>query len=136
MGLGKGTKIKNITDGASHTLMVSEVIGWNTAFDGRGTWLLNSMGGSNFTAKTTPNSTTNDLIPICDSNISVGHPLHCTQDQTDGNVFAAARSRHSGGVATVYADASTHFVSNNIDSALWSALATIAGGESITSTAP
>ncbi|HEY2881641.1 MAG TPA: DUF1559 domain-containing protein [Pirellulales bacterium] len=131
MGWGKGVKFKHITDGTSHTMMVSEVLGWNTMYDGRGTWLLNSMGGSNFTGKTTPNSTTNDVVPICDTNIPTSDILHCAQNQTDGNVFAGARSRHSGGVVTVFADASTHFESNTIDAATWSALTTIAGGETI-----
>ncbi len=133
MGWGKGVKIKDVQDGTSHTLAVSEVVGWDHYLDGRGTWLAPAMGASSITGKTPPNSQTNDVIPMCASNIPVSDPLHCTLNQTDGNVFAAARSRHAGGVVTVFADASVHFESDSIDPAVWTAVTTIAGGEAIAS---
>jgi prepilin-type N-terminal cleavage/methylation domain-containing protein len=140
MGLGKGTKIKDIVDGSSHTLMVSEVIGWDNYLDGRGVWAGNMMGSSVFTGKTTPNSTTNDFIPMCDYvDIPANDLRHCyldpasgqQQDQKDGNVWAAARSTHIGGVMSVFADGSVHFETDTIDPATWMALTTIAGSESV-----
>jgi prepilin-type N-terminal cleavage/methylation domain-containing protein/prepilin-type processing-associated H-X9-DG protein len=134
MGFGKGTKIKNILDGTSHTVAVSEVLGWDSQFDGRGAWFSPAMGASSFTAKTTPNSSTNDVIPMCETRssvIPVTDPMHCTENRADGNVFAAARSRHPGGVVTVFADGSVHFEADTIDPAVWAALCTIAGGESV-----
>src|SRR5262245_49769839 len=35
LGYGHGTRVKDITDGTSHTCMVSEVLGWDSQFDGR-----------------------------------------------------------------------------------------------------
>jgi hypothetical protein len=131
LGWGKGVKNKDIGDGTTHTLAASEVVGWDHYQDGRGTWLANAMGSSNFTGKLTPNSETNDIIPMCYSGILVGDRLHCTQNQADGNVFAAARSRHPGGVEAVFADASARFESDSIDATVWRALSTIAGGETI-----
>ena len=90
MAYGRGTKAADIIDGLSNTLMVSEVVGYESYKDGRGVWAANAMGSSIFTAMTTPNSTTNDILPFCETTIPLGDPLHCTQDQKDGVVNAAA----------------------------------------------
>jgi len=129
MGYGRGTRPADITDGLSNTLMASEVVGYESTFDGRGCWVANAMGSSIFSAKTTPNSTTNDVLPMCESKIPNGDPLHCTQLQSSGKVFAAARSRHPGGVVALYADGSTRFTADTINAATWMALSTRAGGE-------
>ena len=124
MGYGRGTKASDVTDGLSNTLMASEVLTYDSYLDGRGGWVLTAMGSSIFTAKTTPNSTTNDVIPMCEPKIPVGDPLHCTQDQKDGAVFAAAQGAHPGGVVVMYADGSTRFTTNSVDAAVWTALST------------
>jgi prepilin-type processing-associated H-X9-DG protein len=46
--------------------------------------------------------------------------------------WRAARSRHSGGVNLALCDGSVRFVADSIDLALWRALATRAGGEALT----
>jgi Protein of unknown function (DUF1559) len=70
---------------------------------------------------------------MCDTtNIPLDDPLHCTQNRTDGNIFAAARSKHPGGVVALRADGSTHFEVDEIDPIRWQALSTIAGGEQLT----
>jgi len=133
MGLGRGIKVKDITDGTSHTVMVSEVLTWESPFDGRGVWLSPAMGASSFTGKTTPNSSTNDVVPMCETRASiipVTDPMHCTEDRIDGNVHAAVRSKHTGGVNTVFADGSIHFERDTIDPVVWAGLCTIAGDES------
>lgn len=129
MGWGLGTKPKDITDGLSKTMMCSEVLGWNTQFDGRGVWAANAMGSSVYVAKQTPNSSDNDNIPMCDAAIPGSDVLHCTQNRSDGKVWAAARSRHLGGVCVLYADGSVHFEADQIDPAAWTALSTRAGDE-------
>jgi hypothetical protein len=63
----------------------------------------------------------------------------CSQDQTGGNLTAiqvnehgtatTASSRHSGGVNLACADGSTHFVSDDIDRLIWSALGSRNGDE-------
>ena len=129
MGWGKGSKPKDITDGLSRTMMCSEVVGWDSQFDDRGVWAANAMGSSVYVAKQTPNSGDNDNIPMCDAAIAAGDVLHCTQDRTNGQVWAAARSRHPGGVVVLYADGSVHFETDQIDPAEWTALSTRAGEE-------
>jgi prepilin-type N-terminal cleavage/methylation domain-containing protein len=131
MGYGRGVKVKDITDGTSHTLMVSEVIATDTSADVRGTWTVASAGASVINGKTTPNSITNDVLAMCDTTIPDTDPMHCIQNQKDGNIFAAPRSRHSGGVVTVFGDGSIHFETDSIDPATWKALTTIAGGETV-----
>ncbi|HVU86173.1 MAG TPA: DUF1559 domain-containing protein [Pirellulales bacterium] len=129
MGYGRGTKATDIIDGLSNTLMVSEVLGYESYRDIRGCWAANSMGSSIFTAMTTPNSKTNDIIPMCEPNIPDGHPLKCKQDQSDGLVNAAARSMHPSGVVTLFADGSGRFTADSIDPTVWAALSTRAGGD-------
>jgi prepilin-type processing-associated H-X9-DG protein len=43
--------------------------------------------------------------------------------------YAAARSRHLGGVTIALADGSVRFIDDQIDLSLWRGIATQAGGE-------
>lgn len=128
-GWGQGTRITDITDGTSTTLFISEVLGYDDPADGRGAWAWGGMGGSTFTALYGPNSTTNDQIPACATTIPKGDPRHCTQNQSNGNVWASARSAHPGGVNASMGDGSVRFFANSIDLAVWHALATRANGD-------
>ena len=55
----------------------------------------------------------------------------CKNDLTWNGVAMTASSRHAGGVHLLLADGSLRFVDQSIDSALWQALGTIAGGETV-----
>jgi soluble lytic murein transglycosylase-like protein len=110
-------------------MMCSEVLSFDSQYDDRGVWAANAMGSSVYVARQTPNSAENDNIPMCDAAIPAGDPLHCSQNRADGQVWAAARSRHPGGVVSLYADGSTHFEVNDVDSAVWKALSTRAGDD-------
>lgn len=125
----KGVKLSEIRDGTSNTLALSEVMGWDVARDGRGVWAAPMIGSSNFTARTGPNSKTNDQIPACDPNIPVGHIMKCTENKNDGNVWAAARSAHSGGVNSAMVDGSVRFFTDGINLQVWQATATRAAGD-------
>jgi prepilin-type N-terminal cleavage/methylation domain-containing protein/prepilin-type processing-associated H-X9-DG protein len=142
MGTGQGTKFSQIIDGSSNTLLLSEVLGFDSSLDGRGGWVLQSMGSSNFSAKWEPNAhgdgidpETNaslpkrDRIAMCDARIQANDPLFCETRRTDSQVWAAARSRHPGGVNAAMCDASVRFVTDGIDLRIWRALATREGGE-------
>jgi prepilin-type N-terminal cleavage/methylation domain-containing protein/prepilin-type processing-associated H-X9-DG protein len=136
MGLGRGTRQAMIRDGSSNTLLISEVLTWDeTSSDWRGVWILPGIGANTFTARTTPNSLTPDTIPACDQNIPTGHPMKCVQNRqagaAGGVTWAAARSRHSGGVNSAMCDGSVRFFADSINAATWRALATRAGGETI-----
>ncbi len=144
MGTGKGTKITGMVDGTSNTVMFSELIPYTEALDGatsaspsgrnvdiRGAVLVPAVGGNMFTTFTAPNSTTPDQIISCESRMQTNHPLklNCTQNQTDGNTWAAARSVHTGGVNAAMADGSVRFIRDGINLQTWQAMGTKSGGE-------
>ena len=126
---GQGTRVAEFIDGTSTTLLISELLGFDDAADGRGAWVWGAMGGSTFTAKYGPNSIQNDVIPACSDAIKENDRRKCKQNQGDGNVWASARSNHSGGVNSAMADGSVRFFTDNIDVGLWQALATRGGGD-------
>jgi prepilin-type N-terminal cleavage/methylation domain-containing protein/prepilin-type processing-associated H-X9-DG protein len=143
-GIGKGVAIVAITDGTSNTLMFSEVLPYDvatgpanstevagTSIDWRGCTLVPGAGGNMFLSNTAPNSTTPDTFPGCDPNIPANYPdnLKCVQNRADGNTWAAARSKHSGGVNGCMADGSVRFFRNGIDLKAWQAMGSRAGGE-------
>jgi prepilin-type N-terminal cleavage/methylation domain-containing protein len=133
MGWGQGTKIHHIRDGASHTLAVSEVLGYDSKKDPRGVWTIHVPGSSLFTARLGPNSFEPDRIPICDGSIPKGNPLYCGRPyKDDGNLWAASRSAHPGGVVASMCDGAVRFVSDTVDLTTWQALATRAGDDDAT----
>ncbi|MBN2291380.1 MAG: DUF1559 domain-containing protein [Pirellulales bacterium] len=136
MGYGLGTKTRDISDGLAYTLGVSEVVGWDHPRDGRGAWVTTSVGGSTFTARTPPNNIPSaanpaDNLAMCYTGIPQNDPMYCTQNQSDGNIWAAARSKHPGCVNALMMDGSVHIFNDNIDLGIWRALATRAGGETV-----
>ncbi|MCY2992258.1 MAG: DUF1559 domain-containing protein [Planctomycetota bacterium] len=136
-GINRSSNFKDVTDGTSQTMMMAEVM----TLDGNG-WLgytseVTLAGGCAFTGHYTPNSPVceflaracfpagNNKIPCC---TSVGG------GQTDVNKqIITARSKHPGGVQVVLVDASVRFVSDNIDTSTWRALASSQGGEAVAS---
>jgi prepilin-type processing-associated H-X9-DG protein len=131
-GWGAGTKLKDFVDGSSQTLLLSEVLTNDDPADGRGVWTWVGMGASTFTAKLGPNSKEPDVIPACNTKIPTPDRMYCTQNRANGNVWAAARSEHSGGVNASMADGSVHFFSDSIDITIWRAMSTRAGEEPVT----
>lgn len=142
--LGKGVTLAGITDGTSNTLMISELLANETSQDGRGPWIVVWAGGNTFTANTTPNSQTPDVITRCSAtprmpckgvNIAlgaVGGAPNGTSAES-ARTYAAARSNHTGGVNAAMCDGSVRFYRDSIAQAAWSALATRANGEVNTS---
>jgi prepilin-type processing-associated H-X9-DG protein len=126
---GQGTRIAEFLDGTSNTTLISEVLATNTSGDWRGVWILPGIGANTFTAFTGPNAADPDVIPAC----SPEPTIPCTQlragPPTGGQTFAAARSRHTGGVNASMGDGSVRFVANGINLVTWRAMATRAGGE-------
>ncbi len=129
-----GVRPDDVHDGLSNTMAVSEVCFINSMAEGRGSWDISMPGAGSFMAKTRPNArgtnSTDDAYDHtfdCDQTIPATNPMHCTQDQSDEKIWAAARSRHPTGVNVVMADGAVGFVSNSIDVHVWQALATING---------
>jgi hypothetical protein len=116
--------------------------------DWRGAWMAPGMGASAFTGKFPPNAKgrgpdfrggstmydRGDLIPACGTGIETSPAfavIPCAEDGETANTWASARSAHNQGVDAAKGDGSVTFVSDDIDAAVWHALSTAAGEESI-----
>jgi hypothetical protein len=60
-----------------------------------------------------------------------GYKPLCSQSGSDTALYAAARSKHSGGVQAAMADASVRFFSDGVSATTWQQLGSRAGGEPI-----
>lgn len=140
--IGKGTTITDIRDGTSQTVLMSEVLNWMVPDsrvskaapagmnkDPRGAILCPTTGANTFTGKFPPNSFQTDVLIDVADNIPATDPMRAIANQKNGQIWAAARSKHLGGVNASFADGSVRFIRNSIDQNLWSALNTIANGE-------
>ena len=137
-GLNRGTRIKKISDGTSKTTCIVEYLrGIDTVSangDLRGWfWTMQSGAGLIF-ARTTPNSSSPDMIPAVHCDPEHNRPdlnLPCQNPGNNDNSYAGSRSRHPGGVHVLLCDASVQFVTDEIDLSIWQAMATTANGEMI-----
>lgn len=122
------TRLSDITDGTSNTMLMSEVIQakFDADFDIRGDMLNDDRPCTQFMTLNTPNSGT-DVSPYCNAALYPYNPP-CTNANS---VYAhkAARSKHTGGVNVLIADGSVRFVQNSIALATWRAWGTMNGGE-------
>jgi prepilin-type processing-associated H-X9-DG protein len=66
---------------------------------------------------------------LCDSQPALG--LACNDQANEGSTFAGSRSRHPGGVNTLFGDGTVHFIKNTINPLTWVQLGSINGGEVI-----
>jgi prepilin-type N-terminal cleavage/methylation domain-containing protein/prepilin-type processing-associated H-X9-DG protein len=129
-------KLSAINDGLSNTMLASEcIVGvgkggqYNASYDLRGfSWW---GSGASYTAWNPPNSS---LPDVTEASSYCVYPYQnnppCTQPATLTR-FNTARSRHPGGVNTVFADGSVKFIKNSIGLVTWRGLSTTAGGEVI-----
>ena len=121
--------IQGITDGTSNTLLMSEVVfpPVDLDFDTNGDFFNDdsSTVGGRFMTINTPNSSAPDSLAYC-VNDNIFAPCN-----TSTPYQVSARSKHSGGVNTLFCDGSVHFVSNGVSVQTWQALGTMNGGEVI-----
>ena len=68
---------------------------------------------------------------LCDS--QPGQQLGCNNNGNEGSEFAGSRSRHPGGVNTLFGDGSVHFIKNSINPLTWVQLGSINSGEVVSS---
>ena len=68
---------------------------------------------------------------LCDSQPAQG--LACYNQGNEGGEYTGSRSRHPGGVNTLFGDGSVHFMKNSINALTWVQLGSIGGGEVISS---
>lgn len=139
------TRISQVRDGLSHTLMVGELIvvprdAGDTAacaywggMDYRGAYYNSLSGGVLFTTLNPPNSSVPDYLWEACANYPSGSskpktPCGGCTDPSRNNV--GGRSMHLGGMNVAMGDASVRFVDEQIDAAVWQGLGTRDGGES------
>jgi prepilin-type N-terminal cleavage/methylation domain-containing protein/prepilin-type processing-associated H-X9-DG protein len=143
------TRIADITDGTSNTIMYSEglsnslAVGWGSNV---GVVLQMDMGGAGFTTFDTPNTTNADVLNCCPNTNNPGSfdpawNIPCIQTLSNGAyqnawsdmtpLHAAARSRHVGGVNAGMGDGSVRFVSDYVSLPTWRALGTKANAENV-----
>jgi len=123
--LPRTTRLTDISDGTSHTMLMSEAImAADQTPDWRGDMLNDDEQCGRFMTLNTPNS---GIDVIVASEFCVNTPLlPCTEG---ANGYVSARSMHPGGVNVSMADGSLRFVSDTIDLKTWQAMSTINGGE-------
>ena len=131
-GPNRGAAIKNITDGTSKTMLLSETLRGVDERDRRGEAFDIQPMMSYLTTFGTPNTGIPDDLAsyaaqFCEPYMN--RPdlnLPCVRGS---NNHAAARSQHTGGVNALFGDGSVRFIVDSVNVAYWQSLTTIAGEE-------
>jgi prepilin-type N-terminal cleavage/methylation domain-containing protein/prepilin-type processing-associated H-X9-DG protein len=125
-------KVKDITDGASHTLAFSEtvIVPDTTRNDLRGRYNNAAHGNVIFSTKNPPNTSVLDTFAFCNVDLPVSVSFCDWVDPGEGMAIAA-RSYHRGGVNVAYADGSVTFVSDSINARVYKAMGSRNGSESL-----
>jgi len=130
------SKLSDISDGTSNTLLFSECLqGQGGDLTGFAWW----GGGAHFETYLAPNTSQPDVV---EQSCATGtariptNPPCIVRAGASGNIVGpnnaetrAARSRHTGGVQCTLADGSVRFISNSIALDIWRAAGSAAGGE-------
>jgi prepilin-type N-terminal cleavage/methylation domain-containing protein/prepilin-type processing-associated H-X9-DG protein len=135
-------RIASVTDGLSNTHFASEIL-QGAPDDLRGTIWADNPGSGSYETRFTPNGY-QDYVPLfqpwasgvssgalCDSQPVQG--LACYNQGQQGGEFTGSRSRHPGGVNSLFGDGSVHFMKNSIAPMTWVALGSMGSGEVISS---
>jgi prepilin-type N-terminal cleavage/methylation domain-containing protein/prepilin-type processing-associated H-X9-DG protein len=133
-GPKSGSRILQITDGTSNTIMFNEVLAGINNLDARGCWALGLPGCSITNAGRTYNPTPNNSLGD-DGNsgdelqnaykfwyVGIGSVAGMGAfPNTPGDIqtSAMARSRHTGGVNAAFGDGSVRFIFNTVDQFTW-----------------
>jgi prepilin-type N-terminal cleavage/methylation domain-containing protein/prepilin-type processing-associated H-X9-DG protein len=145
-GYGIGTRLALITDGTSQTMAVAEYLRGLDEDDARGNFWTNQAGCQFLHATTGPNSSAPDNLVswhpgFCPPGSPHNRPemnLPCTPGPGMGQQdYAASRSRHPGGVLTVFVDGHVKFMASSVNSTTvapfgtWQRLTWIDDGQAI-----
>ena len=136
-GLNRGSRIRDLSDGTSNTMMVAEYL-TGTPTDIRGMFYTNRATAQYLHVTNTPNSAAPDnmydFTGFCTPQATYNLPqqnLPCVPDANGNNNYATSRSRHTGGVQVLLGDGAVRFVSENISLDTWRWLGWISDGNTI-----
>ncbi len=137
----KGMQSRDFLDGLSNTMAMSEILAAESRTDIRGVWMSPAMGATIFSAFTNPNSNYKDILAACGDEITdpsttktidPNDRLDCLEDRDTAQIYAAARSYHSGGVNVLMADGGVRFVTDSVDNLkIWRPMSTAQNSEVI-----
>ncbi|TWU20082.1 hypothetical protein Pla52o_45960 [Novipirellula galeiformis] len=127
----RGLKIRDITDGTTNTIGISEIIKLS-GYDYRGAWSYTE--GSHYQHDRTPNTripdeVRNGMCTTADANHPEAPCIGTYNNHATRNILLSARSRHPGGVQVLLMDGATRFISESVNLQTWQALGTTAGYE-------
>ncbi len=151
-GRDSKNSFRNITDGSSNTLLMSEgilrpqlrqIAGFNTLGLGEtGAYWGHSYGGWGMTSFQSPNSSVPDRVFFCKNDTRPtdnseqtfylpGAPAQapCTSSHREGSI--QARSYHTGGVHGLLADGSVSFFSESMNTNVWRLIGLCADGVAV-----
>jgi prepilin-type processing-associated H-X9-DG protein len=130
-----GTRLTDIADGTSNTIMFNEVRAGISPLDSRGVWAMGHPGASLTEAGRSYNPTPNNTLDSPDGQTYGDELQNCYKfwyyglgikgmgcfPNTSGDQMnsAMARSMHIGGVNAAFADGSVQFIRNGIDQFTW-----------------
>ena len=149
-GVNRGIRLREITDGLSHTVAVDEIRAGIHELDPRGVWALGQVGSS-ITARHgmtgdagVPNSTASDaddIMGCSELTLAIGAGtlqtagMPCFAPSKSGvlmsNNQAGARSMHPSGVHALMADSSVTFVTDDVEPSIWHAIHTRDSADSV-----
>jgi prepilin-type N-terminal cleavage/methylation domain-containing protein/prepilin-type processing-associated H-X9-DG protein len=146
-------RVASVTDGLSNTQFISEIL-QGAQDDTRGTVWFDDPGNGSYMTRFTPNGLQDILASGINVDVIAGfttgpgtsptapgqlcdsqpvQQLACYSSSKEGFAFAGSRSRHPGGVNTLFGDGSVHFMKNSINPVTWVGLGSISGSEVISS---
>ncbi|QDU60267.1 Type II secretion system protein G precursor [Planctomycetes bacterium Pan216] len=123
-----GATMGDITDGASKTLAMMEMLKPATSAKEYRAWIWNDEPNAYMLmTRVGPNSS----VPDRNKNLCVNESprLPCTVVGNAGDSSVASRSMHSGGVQVLFCDGAVRFISDDIDLSTWRNLSSMRGGE-------
>ncbi len=129
-------RMRDLTDGTSNTMGVSEIIKVRGTGRGRYRGVWNYPEGSHYQHDRTPNTSIADNLrnSMCESTDTEDPDAPCVGSYTahsDRAIIMSARSRHAGGVHGLMMDGAVRFVGESISLITWQALGTPNGNEVI-----
>ena len=129
-GTDQQFKLRQITDGLSRTMYMSEVVQaiQDTYYDVRGDIFNNDVVCAEFMTVSTPNAGID--YTICEGQ-GGNLPGPCAWPASAATAYVSARSLHPGGVNVLFGDGSVQFLSDEVSVSVWQALGSISGGEQV-----